>query len=103
MLHWHGDTFDLPAGAALLASTAICPNQAFSSRSRTLAIQFHPEVTAAGLERWFIGHACEIDNTRGVEVETLRAQSARHTDELERCGRLMLEEWLCAAFGSGTD
>jgi GMP synthase (glutamine-hydrolysing) len=47
MLHWHGDTFDLPAGATLLASTEICANQAFSWGRHALAFQFHPEATAA--------------------------------------------------------
>ena len=47
--HWHGDTFDLPAGALHLARSEICLNQAFLHGDRALALQFHPEVTPASL------------------------------------------------------
>ena len=52
------DTFDLPEGATLLASTDLYPHQAFAWGAHALALQFHIETSARGLERWFIGHAC---------------------------------------------
>lgn len=43
-LHWHGDTFSLPPGAAMLAESEACPAQAFSSNGdRVIALQFHLE------------------------------------------------------------
>lgn len=42
--HWHGDTFSLPPGAAMLAESEACPAQAFSHNGgRVLALQFHLE------------------------------------------------------------
>jgi GMP synthase (glutamine-hydrolysing) len=94
VLHWHGDTFDLPTGATLLASTPGCPNQAFSMGERVLGLQFHIEVTAAGLERWFIGHAAEIGATRGVDVGILRADTERFAQAAERQGKEAFAAWL---------
>jgi GMP synthase (glutamine-hydrolysing) len=53
---WHGEGFDLPAGCDLLATSEMYPNQAFAYNGNALAVQFHPEVTAAMMERWS-GHA----------------------------------------------
>ncbi len=49
IFQWHGDTFDLPEGATLLATSNACPHQAFSYGQSVLALQFHPENTAPGL------------------------------------------------------
>jgi GMP synthase (glutamine-hydrolysing) len=94
VLHWHGDTFDLPVGATHLASTSQYKNQAFSWGKCGLALQFHPEVTAQGLEKWFIGHACEIVATPGLSVSELRQDTARYAQRLEIQARQFWYEWL---------
>lgn len=47
LFQWHEDTFEIPAGARRLASSAACENQAFAYGPRALALQFHPEVDEA--------------------------------------------------------
>jgi GMP synthase (glutamine-hydrolysing) len=94
VLHWHGDTFDLPADATLLASTGHCPHQAYSYGPVALALQFHAEVVMPGLERWFVGHTLEISQTPGVEVATLRAESRRWSPVVAEAAGRLFNEWL---------
>ena len=94
VLHWHGDTFDLPEGAVHLASSEKYPNQAFTWGNLGLALQFHPEVTKKGLERWFIGHACEINSTPGVTVAQLRQETEKYAQRLEIQAAKYWQGWL---------
>jgi len=94
VLHWHGDTFDLPAGAERLASTGLCPNQAFSLGANVLALQFHLEVTGPGLEHWFVGHAAEIAATPGIDVPSLRRDTETWAPIVAQQGRVCFEDWL---------
>ena len=52
VLQWHGDTFDLPEGAVLLASSPDCVNQAFRYGEAGYAIQFHLEILKPMIEEW---------------------------------------------------
>jgi GMP synthase (glutamine-hydrolysing) len=53
VFHWHGDTFDLPPEAVLLASSRLYKHQAFRFGSRVYAFQFHIEVTRDMIREWF--------------------------------------------------
>jgi GMP synthase (glutamine-hydrolysing) len=94
VLHWHGDTFDLPAGATHLASTPSYDNQAFAWDRRGLALQCHAEVTARGLEQWFISHAHEIDLMPGVSVGQLRKDTQGHAPRLQVRAASCWQAWL---------
>lgn len=52
VFHWHGETFDIPAGAVHLASSALYPNQAFRFGTNAYAFQFHIEVTREMIYDW---------------------------------------------------
>ena len=45
VFHWHGETFDLPAGCINLAYSAVCENQAFVYNKNVVGLQFHLEAT----------------------------------------------------------
>jgi len=96
MFHWHGDTFDLPKDAVLLAGTETCLHQIFAWGSGTLAFQCHPEVRGVELENWFVGHCVEIAHNPLANVRMLRADTRRYAPALERQGALCLGEWLDA-------
>lgn len=93
VLHWHGDTFDLPEGAKRLASTVHYPNQAFALGRNVLGLQFHPESEAARFERWLIGHACELAKA-GIDIPALRADNVLLGRGLEEAGARLLTDWL---------
>jgi len=52
VLHWHGDTFDLPATAVRLAENDVCANQAFRIGRHAFGLQFHVETDAALVRTW---------------------------------------------------
>jgi GMP synthase (glutamine-hydrolysing) len=91
MFHWHGDTFDLPSGARLLASTDICANQIFSWGKNAIAFQCHPELSPPTVERWLVGHACELA-MNSVSPNRIREDTRRLGPALQEQGTRLMRE-----------
>jgi GMP synthase (glutamine-hydrolysing) len=85
VVHWHEETFELPTGASLLASSVPIPNQAFRVGERAYGLQFHVEVERELARTW-----------RGLLPEGALEESA--VSEIERAGRVLLD----AFFGLAT-
>ena len=83
VLHWHGDTFDLPEQAELLASSDLYPHQAFKLGNNILALQFHIEVAVDAMEKWLIGHTSELRHAK-IDIPNLRADNQRFAPTLEQ-------------------
>ena len=66
MLHWHGDTFDLPTGATHLASTPACRHQAFRL-GRQVGLQFHCEVDTDTIADWVREDAAYVELANGAD------------------------------------
>jgi GMP synthase (glutamine-hydrolysing) len=93
-LHWHGDTFDLPASCQHLAATDVTINQAWSFGNTALGLQFHLEIAAAEIEQWLIGHAHEIATTPGVSHQKLRQDTANYGAALATSAANCMSSWL---------
>lgn len=96
VLHWHGDTFDLPEGAELLASSERYPHQAFAVGPNILALQFHAEMGLdprfdSWVDRWPHDIAAA-----GTTPERLRAEHDRHGAQVVAAGRAMIADWLAS-------
>lgn len=92
VLHWHGEISDLPQGALNLCSTDLTPCQGFSW-GQVLAMQFHPEVTARGLEQWYVGNVGDIREV-GLSVAELRRSAEAHAAMMQTQAVAMLADWL---------
>ncbi|WP_420383325.1 glutamine amidotransferase [Novosphingobium sp.] len=94
MLHWHGDTFDLPEGARLLASSHVYAHQAFARGRNTLALQFHGEMGEdPRVDAWIAQGPADLA-AAGQTPEGLRGAYADHGPRAIAASRAMIAEWL---------
>ena len=69
--HWHGETFTLPPGAACIASSPYCGNQAFAL-GKHLGLQCHVEMTEEMIQSWCQSGAREIERSLCASVQSVR-------------------------------
>jgi GMP synthase (glutamine-hydrolysing) len=95
-LQWHGDSFDLPDGATLLASSPAYRNQAFAYR-RAYGLQFHLEVTPELAAEWgdVPAYSDSLEAIRGPgALDRLVADVGRHAGETIPLARRLFGRWL---------
>jgi GMP synthase (glutamine-hydrolysing) len=65
--HWHGETFEVPAGALHLAWSEACDNQAFEFAGTVLGLQFHLEVTPGSVRALIKNCRADISTGRNQQ------------------------------------
>jgi hypothetical protein len=91
VLHWHGDMFDVPPGARLLASSRLCPHQAFRLKQRLFGLQFHCEVERGHVEAFLREDRDFVVRARGVEgVDQIRRETELYLEPSRFVGDVLL-------------
>ncbi|MFF1571216.1 glutamine amidotransferase [Leifsonia sp. NPDC058292] len=93
VVQWHGDTFELPESATLLASSSDYSNEAFAIGDFALAVQFHPEVTGEMHEQWISDGYNELDE-HDLNPDALRADAERYAAAMQEASHRAFSEWL---------
>jgi GMP synthase-like glutamine amidotransferase len=94
---WHGDTFSLPHGSVLLASSPAFPHQAFRWGKRAYGLQFHLEVSLDMAEDWLRvpAYARSLNEALGADsATTLMDQFGKSAERLRGDGRRLFARWL---------
>jgi GMP synthase (glutamine-hydrolysing) len=103
VFQWHGDTFDLPTEAVLLASSSLCRNQAFRYRNNIYALQFHLEIDGAIVDSWLNAaeNRREITSLKSyIDPNAIRAETPQYLGRLgELCNQVFGE--FIGLFGAG--
>jgi GMP synthase-like glutamine amidotransferase len=87
VFHWHGDTFDLPANAQLIASTDSCKHQAFLVDNNVLALQFHFEMNETVIKDMLLHDGQELEE-QGNFIQT-KESIRKHYHHLQQNKRDM--------------
>ena len=96
---WHGETFDLPDGAVLLATSPAYPNQAFRWKKKAYGIQFHVEISADLAKQWsqVPAYRAALERVLGPGAATkLAGDVSLEEKTLNSFARIMFEHWLHA-------
>lgn len=91
-LHWHGDIFDLPRGATLLASSALTAHQGFRYGRNAYAFLFHIEVNAAHV-RTMVDTFAEEVSACGLNGRAITLNAHTHLPALQNIGQAVFTRW----------
>jgi GMP synthase-like glutamine amidotransferase len=89
VFHWHGETFAMPEGATLLASSARCRHQAFRYGRKIYAMQFHLEPTPEMIAEWVL----QDENCGDVRELEAPIDPFLHAERLDRLASCVFGAW----------
>ncbi len=92
VFHWHGDTFEIPQGARLLATSEACSNQGFLYDNQVVALQFHLETTPESAAALVQNCSGELDGSKYVQSGTEMLSDASRFDRINRVMAALLEK-----------
>ncbi|MDZ4818816.1 MAG: gamma-glutamyl-gamma-aminobutyrate hydrolase family protein [Planctomycetota bacterium] len=89
VFQWHGDTFDLPDGSRLLATSPVCRAQAFGYGANAYGLQFHMEVSTDMVETWLEEpeNSCEVAALDYIDPAKIRAELVEALPRMLSFGR----------------
>jgi GMP synthase-like glutamine amidotransferase len=93
VLHWHGDTFELPVGATRLAASEGCPEQGFLIRNKCLGLQFHMEVDSPLVKQFVDSQGPWPTGPYAQTPEAILSEAASHCDRNRRLLHGMLDQF----------
>jgi GMP synthase (glutamine-hydrolysing) len=102
-LQWHGDTYELPAGAIRLAESDLYEQQAFVI-GRAYALQFHLEVDSELAAEWMAipAYVEELERLGGAGTPAqMLAELAAIEPESVPLARRLFSRWLLDVVGAG--
>ncbi len=83
VFHWHGDTFELPNNATLIASSSVTKNQAFEINN-VVGLQFHFEMGEDNILKILENAADDLTNDPYVQTKEIIASTKDYYEENER-------------------
>jgi GMP synthase-like glutamine amidotransferase len=89
VFHWHSDTWELPHGAVLLASSELCANQAFRAGANIYGLQFHLEITPEMIADW----QTQPDNCGDVCDLPVPLDPQRNSARLDHLSKEVFGRW----------
>jgi GMP synthase (glutamine-hydrolysing) len=90
---WHGEGFEPPAAAEVIAEGDLFPHQAFRIGPRSYGVQFHPEIGDAELAHWHANHADEMDQPGADPIDAQKRDHAQHGPQVGAWLTAFLDNW----------
>ena len=97
VFQWHEDHMDLPECVVHLASSSLCPAQAFRYGDHAYGFQFHLEVNKLLVERWLsepVNQEGLHDEHNIIDPEQIKAQMVHSMEPLMALSKITFSRWI---------